>query len=87
MRIGEGLVVLVTGNSTDFGEPTIRRLHGMGASLAVLSQDTKWFDVLYATLKVRVLCIQCNVANEEEVKNAVEKTVETFGTIHVAVNC
>ena len=47
MRIGEGLVVLVTGNSTDFGEPTIRRLHGMGASLAVLSRDTKW--LMYST--------------------------------------
>ena len=33
----------------------------------------------------RVLCVKCDVTKEEDVKRAMDKTVEEFGTIHVAL--
>lgn len=36
--------------------------------------------------RFEVLGIECNVANEEEVKRLVEKTVEAFGGLHIAYN-
>ena len=35
--------------------------------------------------KERLLTIECDVSNEEDVKKAIAKTIDKFGTIHVAI--
>ena len=42
---------------------------------------------MHAELQERILCVPCDVTKEEDVKNAIEKAVKTFGTIHVALAC
>ena len=42
---------------------------------------------MHATLQERILCVTCDVTKESDVKNAIEKTVAAFGTIHVALAC
>jgi 3-hydroxyacyl-CoA dehydrogenase/3-hydroxy-2-methylbutyryl-CoA dehydrogenase len=37
--------------------------------------------------KDRIECFNCDVTKEEDVKNAIDKTVELWGTIHVAIAC
>ena len=38
-------------------------------------------------MQTRILVIQADVTNEEQVKDAIDKTVSTFGAIHVALPC
>jgi NAD(P)-dependent dehydrogenase (short-subunit alcohol dehydrogenase family) len=49
--------------------------------------NTERLDMLKNELKTRVLCLKCDVTKEDDVKNAIEKTVATFGAIHVALAC
>ena len=44
-------------------------------------------QALHAELQERILCVPCNVGKESEVKSAIDKAVETFGTIHVVLTC
>lgn len=37
--------------------------------------------------KDNVIGIMCDVTKEEDVKNAIETTVKTFGGLHVAIAC
>ena len=87
MRIGEGLVVFVTGGASGLGEATVLRLHSQGASVAVADLNVDAMQALESKLNERILCISCDVSNENDVKNAIEKTVEKFGTIHVTLTC
>ena len=87
MRIGEGIVVFVTGGASGLGESTVRYLHAMGASVAVADMNVELMQKLHATLQERILCVPCDVTKEEDVKNAIDKTVKTFGTVHVALAC
>ena len=87
MRIGEGIVVFVTGGASGLGESTVRYLHAKGASICVADMNVEAMQKLHASLQERILCVPCNVTKEEEVKNAIDKTVQTFGAIHVALAC
>ena len=87
MRIEEGLVVFVTGGASGLGEGTVRYLHSRGASIAIADIDIARMQALQAELHERILCVPCDVTKENDVKNALDKTVKTFGTIHVALTC
>lgn len=85
MKIKEGLVVFITGGASGLGLATVRSLHSQGASVAVADLNTEQLQAIHSELQVRIFCITCDVTKEEEVKTAIDKTVQKFGTIHVAV--
>ena len=87
MRVGQGLVVFVTGGASGLGEETVRQLHAKGASVAVADMDVQRLQALHAELQERIFCVACDVTKEEDVKNAIEKSVAKFGTIHAALAC
>ena len=85
MRIGEGTVVFVTGGASGLGRETVISLHAKGASVAVADMNIAAMQTMHAQLQERILCIACDVTNENDVKQAVEKTVEKFGRLDVAL--
>lgn len=87
MRIEKGIVIFVTGGASGLGEATVRMLHAKGASVAVADMNDERLAMLASELKERYLSIKCDVTKEQDVKAAVEKTVETFGALHVALAC
>ena len=87
MKITEGLVAFVTGGASGLGEAAVRSLHSQGATVVIADMNTERLDMLKNELKTRVLTLKCDVTKEEEVKNAIEKTVATFGALHVALAC
>ena len=87
MRIGEGTVVFVTGGASGLGESTVRQLHAQGASVAVADMDIARMQTLHAQLQERIFCVPCDVTKESDMKNAIEKTVAKFGTIHACLAC
>ena len=85
MRIGEGTVVFVTGGASGLGLATVRLLHSKGATLSVADMNVEALQDLQAELQTRIMVHECDVTEEESVKNAIEKTVEKFGALHAAL--
>jgi 3-oxoacyl-[acyl-carrier protein] reductase len=85
-----GKTALVTGGSRSLGAAIAKRLAGNGASVAITysASPEKANEVVHAIESAggRALAVQADAANPRAVRNAVSKTVETFGGIDILVN-
>src|SRR5262245_64713152 len=86
MRISES-VALVTGGASGLGEATVRLLAGAGGAVTILDRPGSAGEQLAGELGSRVAFCAADVTDEAQVRDAVARTVEQFGTLHVAVNC
>jgi NAD(P)-dependent dehydrogenase (short-subunit alcohol dehydrogenase family) len=86
MRISES-VALVTGGASGLGEATVRLLAGTGGAVTILDRPGSAGEQLAGELGSRVAFCPADVTDEGQVREAVARTVERFGTVHVAVNC
>jgi NAD(P)-dependent dehydrogenase (short-subunit alcohol dehydrogenase family) len=74
--------VVITGGGKGIGEACAKVFYDDGANVAILDKDApaqlhndnRWFEV------------QCDVADEAQVKQAVEKVAAHFGAVHYLVN-
>jgi 3-oxoacyl-[acyl-carrier protein] reductase len=86
----EGKIALVTGDSRGIGAAIAKRLAADGANVAITY--TKGADAAAAVVKDieiagrKAIAIQADSADADAVKDAVEKTVATFGQLDVLVN-
>jgi citronellol/citronellal dehydrogenase len=88
--------VLITGGSRGIGKAIALRLAKEGANIAIAAKTTEPHPKLEGTiftaaeeiekLGVKTLPLQCDIRNEEQIENAVHKTVETFGGIDILIN-
>ena len=82
-------VAFVTGAGSGIGESTARLFAQAGAGVALVDIHPEPIRRLADELNgkgYKAFAIFCNVGNEKEVKNAVEKTVEVFGRLDFAFN-
>jgi len=81
-------VALVTGGASGLGEATVRACVGKGARAAILDRPNSAGEKLAAELGAgKTIFVAADVTNSEQVSAAVQKTVQTFGAVHVVVNC
>jgi NAD(P)-dependent dehydrogenase (short-subunit alcohol dehydrogenase family) len=81
-------VVLVTGGSSGIGRATALRLAGHGARVAVAARSAGALAEVVEGLKQRGgegLAVPTDVADREQCRRAVERTVERFGGLDVLV--
>lgn len=85
----EGKVVVITGASSGLGEATARHLCGQGALVALGARRQDRIQTLAEELGRgggKVIAIQTDVAQREQVKNLVDAAVQAFGQIDVMIN-
>jgi citronellol/citronellal dehydrogenase len=93
----ENKTALITGASRGIGKAIALRLAAGGANIAVAAKTTSLHPKLEGTIYTaaeeidragsgKVIAIQTDIRNEEDIAAAVSKTVETFGGIDILIN-
>ena len=81
-------VAVVTGGASGIGQAVVRRLSGGGAKVAIFDLNeaagAEMVDELGAD---NTLFAPVNVVDETSVQAGLEKVIDTFGTVHINVNC
>jgi 3-hydroxyacyl-CoA dehydrogenase / 3-hydroxy-2-methylbutyryl-CoA dehydrogenase len=80
-------VAIVTGGASGLGEACVRDLLKCGAKVAIFDFAVEKGEKLSAELGKDVIFAQTDVSDEAGVQAAINKTMDTFGAIHFAINC
>ncbi len=86
----EGKVILITGGGTGLGKSMGKYFAQLGADLVIASRK---LDVLEKTAKEieketgkKVLPVQCDITNYDQVENLLKQSLEKFGKVDSLVN-
>lgn len=82
-----GLVAIVTGGASGLGEACIRTLIEKEARVSILDIAKERGQELASELGDAAIFCSTDVTDEKSLQVAIDRTVEAFGTIHIAVNC
>lgn len=97
-RIGnlKGKTIVISGASRGIGLAIVKRAARDGANVAILAKTTEAHPKLEGTIYTaakeieeaggRALPIKCDIRYEDQVKAAIEKTIEKFGGIDILIN-
>jgi NAD(P)-dependent dehydrogenase (short-subunit alcohol dehydrogenase family) len=83
----DGKVALVTGGASGLGGATVVELHDAGASIVIVDLPSSDGEVVAKELGDRARFAPADVTSEDEVKAAVQTAADTFGGLHIVVNC
>lgn len=88
--------VIITGASRGIGKAIALKLAGEGANIVVaaksVEENPKLGGTIFSAAKEmeeaggKALAIQCDIRFEDQIRNVIEKTVETFGGIDILIN-
>ena len=80
-------VAIVTGGASGLGEGTVEGLVNRGSRVAIFDMNEQAGEALCKKLGNRVIFCKGDVASEESAMAGVKKTIDTFGALHICVNC
>ena len=84
----DNTVALVTGGASGLGEATVRNLvHHGGKALIVDLNDERGQKMINELGADKVVYVKADVTNEEQVKTALGKAMDSWGRIDICVNC
>ena len=78
--------VLITGASGGIGKALVEKFHNAGYSICATGTNKQKLEDLSKNYSERVFCLQCNLANKDEITALVEKIKVKFGHIDILVN-
>ena len=80
-------VAIVTGGASGLGRATADRFVSAGASVAIFDLNVELGEALASDLGEQAIFCQVNVSNDEMITAGIEKVMQSFGAIHICVNC
>ena len=84
-----GKVAVVTGASSGIGEATVRALAAEGAAVAAGARRKERLDKLVERVSQsggKAIAVECDVTDEQQAHDLVQRAVEEFGSIDILVN-
>ncbi|SOD92873.1 3-hydroxyacyl-CoA dehydrogenase [Spirosoma fluviale] len=78
---------IVTGGASGLGEATARLLAANGANVVILDLNEARGQALAEELGKATRFHKTNVTDETDVQSAINLAIETFGGLHINVNC
>ena len=84
-----GKVALVTGAGNGIGAAAAHAFAASGAAVGVVDQDAEAAGRVVSEIEAtgqKAIALECDVTDENQVKNAVEATVKAFGRLDMAFN-
>lgn len=81
-------VIIVTGASSGIGLATARLFASMNAKVVMAARSIDKLESIRAEMPEpnNVLCVKTDVSKEEDCKNLIQNTIETFGRIDILIN-
>lgn len=86
MRV-PGKVALVTGGASGLGRAAVEHLLAAGASAVIVDLPDSNGEVVAKELGDAVRFAPADVTNADQIQAAVDSAVESFGGLHIVVNC
>jgi len=80
-------VAVITGGASGLGLGTARRLVDKGAKVVIFDLNEEKAKEVCKELGANVAYALVDVTSKESVEAGIKKTIETFGAIHICVNC
>ncbi|BBB24780.1 3-hydroxyacyl-CoA dehydrogenase [Amphritea japonica] len=80
-------VVIVTGGASGLGLVTCQQLAKQGAKIVAFDLNEDAGQALVEELKGQAIFAKVDVTDAASVEAGIAQAVETFGTIHVCINC
>ena len=83
-----GKIIIVTGASSGIGLASARLFGSLGANVVMAARSIEKLQTLSGSVAPadRVLCVKCDVSDEEDCRNMVQQTVDRFGGVDILVN-
>lgn len=84
-----GKIAVISGASSGLGADAARGFADAGADIVIMARRKEKLDALAKEIEDKgrnVLAVACDVTNEESVKSAIDKAIETYGKIDILVN-
>jgi len=85
MKINDKTAI-ITGGASGLGEATARRFMDQGANVAIFDLNDQRGEEIAKELGARAVYYRVDVTDETQVENAVNQTVEKFGSLHINCN-
>src|SRR5215469_15265166 len=83
----EQKTILITGGASGLGAACAQALSQEGANVVIADLNSDAGEALAQQLGQSARFVKTNVTEEDSVQAAVQATVETFGGLHVLINC
>ena len=84
----QNISAVVTGGASGLGEATVKTIVENGGKVTIIDRsDDKGVALAELLGHDNVIFVRADVTSEEEIQNAIRKSVDTFGKINAVVNC
>lgn len=83
----KNLVAVVTGGASGLGEACVRNLVELGSKVSILDFAEERGKKVTSEMGNAAIFCSCDVTDEKTVQMAIDKTIEAFGAIYIAINC
>ena len=80
-------VAVVSGGASGLGEATCRMLIEKGARVVIMDMTEEKGESLSSELGDAAVFFKTDVTDTDHVQASIEKTMEKFGAVHVAISC